>query len=182
MTRLNSNIFESKLTEEEYEKAYEIFSGLFETDKWKDDFETVWRNRLDSSIGLFVGAAAAFGSSNRCSNTEGGGMTNNKSSSSNAAEGSSGSDSKSTKLLIGFSLFERKPNGVVYLEYLAIASEYQNLRLGSFLLEKSLQLYPTLSLVPLNDDKIINWYKKHGFKETSRGKHKWGEEYFILST
>ena len=180
MTRLNSNIFESKLTEEEYERAYEIFSGLFETDKWKDDFETVWRNRLNSSIGLYVSAAAAAaaeGSSNRCSNTEGGGMTNNKTSS---AEGS-GSSGKSKKLLIGFSLFERKPNGVVYLEYLAIASEYQNLRLGSFLLEKSLQLYPTLSLVPLNDDKIINWYKKHGFKETSRGKHKWGEEYFVLS-
>jgi ribosomal protein S18 acetylase RimI-like enzyme len=167
MTRLNSNIFESKLTEEEYERAYEIFSGLFETDKWKDDFETVWRNRLDSSIGLFVATGNKTG-------TEG---ANN-----NSYCTAFGSSSKSTKLLIGFSLFERKPNGVVYLEYLAIASEYQNLRLGSFLLEKSLQLYPTLSLVPLNDDKIINWYKKHGFKETSRGKHKWGEEYFILST
>jgi len=170
MTRLKSNIFESKLTEEEYERAYEIFSGLFETDKWKDDFETVWRNRLDSSIGLYLserkisgGAAEGATEGNSCSTAFGGRMTNNK-------------------ILIGFSLFERKPNGVVYLEYLVIASEYQKLRLGSFLLNKSLQLYPRLSLVPLNDAKIINWYKKHGFKETSRGKHKWGEEYFVLST
>jgi ribosomal protein S18 acetylase RimI-like enzyme len=160
MTRLDSNILQSKLTEEYYGRAYEIFSGLFETDKWKDDFETVWRNRLDSSIGLFVGVEGA--NNNSCSTAEYGRTTNNK-------------------LLIGFSLFERKPNGAVYLEYLAIASEYQNLRLGSFLLQKSLELYPTLSLVPLNDAKIINWYKKHGFKETSRGKHKWGEDYFVMS-
>jgi ribosomal protein S18 acetylase RimI-like enzyme len=134
--------YESNLTQEHYQTAWKIFLQLFERDKWEDDFQMVWRERLDTSIGLFK---------------------------------------TDTKELIGFSLFVQKTNGTIFLEYLAVANEYQNLRLGTTLLKLSLDLYPSLSLVPLNDAKIINWYKKNGFRETSRGIHKWGEEYSIMS-
>jgi ribosomal protein S18 acetylase RimI-like enzyme len=135
--------FTHRLIDTDYQTAWKIFLQLFERDKWEDDFQMVWRERLDTSIGVF---------------------------------------DKETKDLIAFALFAKKSNGTVFLEYLAVANEYQNLRLGTTLLHNALSIYPSLSLVPLNDAKIINWYKKNGFKETSRGLHKWGEEYSILST
>jgi ribosomal protein S18 acetylase RimI-like enzyme len=75
--------------------------------------------------------------------------------------------------LIGFTLVEKIQHGY-YLNYIAVHDEYQGRNIGSELLSALLKRLHakrlSLSLIPVDNEKTIQWYKDRGFYITSEWK------------
>lgn len=69
-----------------------------------------------------------------------------------------------------------------FLEFLAVDPDEQGVGLGSTLLQTLLEKNKRIALVPLNNDKLINWYKRHGFTVISKKEDKWGDPELLMST
>ena len=69
-----------------------------------------------------------------------------------------------------------------FLEFLAVDPEAQGLGLGTTLLQTLLKMNPNIALVPLNNEKLITWYKKHGFRVLSKKTDKYGDPELLMST
>lgn len=69
-----------------------------------------------------------------------------------------------------------------FLEFMAAAPEAQGLGLGSTLLQTLLRMNPNISLVPLNNQKLIQWYERHGFRVVTRQTDRFGDPELIMST
>ncbi len=69
-----------------------------------------------------------------------------------------------------------------FLEFLGVNPEAQGSGLGSLLLQTLLQKNSKISLVPLNNEHLIRWYKKHGFHIVSRQTDKFGDPELFMST
>ncbi len=71
--------------------------------------------------------------------------------------------------LIGFVLTAQRDYGEQRVEFLAVHPQVQKGGVGTLLLQKildyCLQTKSRASLIPVNDPRIIHWYKKHGFKD-----------------
>jgi GNAT superfamily N-acetyltransferase len=71
--------------------------------------------------------------------------------------------------LIGFVLTAQKDYGEQRVEFLAVHPRVQKGGVGTLLLQKildyCLRTKSRASLIPVNDPRIIHWYKKHGFKD-----------------
>jgi ribosomal protein S18 acetylase RimI-like enzyme len=52
------------------------------------------------------------------------------------------------------------------LWFIAIDSKYQKYGYGSFLLRSIMSTMDSLCLTPVNEVKVIEWYKRHGFRIT----------------
>lgn len=72
--------------------------------------------------------------------------------------------------LIGFALVEMTKHGY-YLNYIAVHDKYQGLSIGSELLVSLLKRLQkrklSLSLIPVDNEKTIRWYKDRGFYVSS---------------
>ena len=75
-------------------------------------------------------------------------------------------------ILIGFLLTKQIQENHQQIEFIGVSPLIQKGGIGTQLLRKVLitaELHKhTVTLIPVNDDKIIGWYKKHGFQS-------WGE-------
>lgn len=69
-----------------------------------------------------------------------------------------------------------------FLEFLAVDPDSQGGGLGSTLLRILLEKNKRIALVPLNNDKLIQWYTRHGFTIVSRKEDKWGDPELLMST
>ena len=69
-----------------------------------------------------------------------------------------------------------------FLEFLAVAPEAQGLGLGTTLLQSLLKMNSNIALVPLNNEKLIAWYKKHGFRVLSKKTDRYGDPELFMST
>ena len=69
-----------------------------------------------------------------------------------------------------------------FLEFLAVDPEAQGLGLGTTLLQTLLKMNSNIALVPLNNEKLIAWYKRHGFSVVSKKQDKWGDPELFMST
>lgn len=54
------------------------------------------------------------------------------------------------------------------LEYIFVSPHAQGDGLGTVLLNAVIQRCPALHLTPVNDDRVIRWYERHGFVLTAR--------------
>lgn len=72
-------------------------------------------------------------------------------------------------LLLGFLLTTKPQANTVQVEFLGVNPRKQKGGIGSFLLQKILnyciQTKTRATLIPVNDPRIIQWYKKYGFAE-----------------
>lgn len=71
------------------------------------------------------------------------------------------------RILIGFLLTKEIRNNHQQIEFIGVSPWVQKGGVGTLLLRKILddsqkQQY-AVTLIPVNDEKIIGWYKKHGF-------------------
>ena len=69
-----------------------------------------------------------------------------------------------------------------FLEFLAVDPEAQGLGLGTTLLQTLLKMNPNIALVPLNNEKLIEWYKKHGFRVLSKKTDRYGDPELFMSS
>ena len=69
-----------------------------------------------------------------------------------------------------------------FLEFLAVDPEAQGLGLGTILLQTLLKKNPNIALVPLNNEKLIEWYKRHGFRILSKKTDKYGDPELFMSS
>ena len=69
-----------------------------------------------------------------------------------------------------------------FLEFLAVDPDVQGGGLGSTLLRILLEKNKRIALVPLNNESLINWYKRHGFVVVSKKEDKWGDPELLMST
>ncbi len=69
-----------------------------------------------------------------------------------------------------------------FIEFLAVDPEAQGLGLGSTLLQTLLAMNQHISLVPLNNQKLIQWYERHGFRIQTRRTDRFGDPELIMST
>lgn len=84
--------------------------------------------------------------------------------------------------LLAYAITTQKGDGSWFLEFLAVDPESQGSGLGTILLQKLKGMNPKISLVPVNNQKLIHWYKKHGFEIIAEKKDKWGDPELIMST
>ena len=85
--------------------------------------------------------------------------------------------------LLAYAIVTTKPNlNGIFLEFLAVNPEFQGGGVGTILLLTLLQRHPTIQLVPVNNDKLIHWYKKHGFHIIAEKKDRWGDPELLMST
>ncbi len=88
--------------------------------------------------------------------------------------------------LLAYAILTQKvsPTGQPYwfLEFLAVDPEAQGLGLGSTLPERLLSKKVPLSLVPLNNDKLIRWYERYGFRIQTRTTDRFGDPELLMST
>ena len=54
------------------------------------------------------------------------------------------------------------------LEYICVSPHAQGDGLGTILLNAVIQRCPALHLTPVNDDRVIRWYERHGFVLTAQ--------------
>lgn len=69
-----------------------------------------------------------------------------------------------------------------FLEFLAVNPDSQGGGLGSTLLRILLEKNKRIALVPLNNDKLIQWYTRHGFRIVTRQTDRFGDPELIMST
>ncbi len=78
-------------------------------------------------------------------------------------------DESSANTLIGFILCSTKEPNQVCIEFLGVSPTCQKGGTGTFLLRQILdycqRTHSRVTLIPVNDQRIIQWYKKHGFTE-----------------
>ena len=55
-----------------------------------------------------------------------------------------------------------------FLEYIFVSPHAQGEGLGTILLQHVMRLSPAIHLTPVNDDRVIRWYERHGFQLTRR--------------
>ena len=72
------------------------------------------------------------------------------------------------RILIGFLLTKEIQNDHYQIEFIGVSPHIQKGGIGSTLLRKVLTMATShdwkVTLIPVNDDRIIGWYKKHGFQ------------------
>jgi ribosomal protein S18 acetylase RimI-like enzyme len=72
------------------------------------------------------------------------------------------------RILIGFLLTKQITEKHQQIEFIGVAPTIQKGGIGSrllrFILDHSSQANYMVTLIPVNDDRIIGWYKKHGFR------------------
>lgn len=54
------------------------------------------------------------------------------------------------------------------LAYIFVHPSFQNMGMGSLMLRHVLSVSKTLHLVPVDDEKIITWYRRFGFRVSNR--------------
>ena len=85
--------------------------------------------------------------------------------------------------LLAYAIVTTKPNlKGIFLEFLAVNPEIQGGGVGTVLLCTLLQTHPTIQLVPVNNEKLIRWYKKYGFHVVAEKKDRWGDPELLMST
>ncbi len=76
------------------------------------------------------------------------------------------------RILVGFLLTKEIQNNHYQIEFIGVSPQIQKGGIGTLLLRKVLSLADSqqwkVTLIPVNDERIIGWYKKHGFSN-------WGE-------
>lgn len=123
------------LTPADFEAAYAIFESVFPV-KYSLEFLDAWKGRsLDLSLGAF----------------------------------SEDESAAATNTLIGFILCSTKEPNQVCIEFLGVSPTCQKGGTGTSLLRHILDYcqrsHSRVTLIPVNDQRIIQWYKKHGFTE-----------------
>jgi ribosomal protein S18 acetylase RimI-like enzyme len=72
------------------------------------------------------------------------------------------------RILIGFLLTKEIRNNHQQIEFIGVSPLIQRGGIGTLLLRKVLTSAETeqyrVTLIPVNDERIIGWYKKHGFQ------------------
>ena len=72
------------------------------------------------------------------------------------------------RILIGFLLTKEIRNNHQQIEFIGVSPFIQRGGIGTLLLRKVLTSAETeqyrVTLIPVNDERIIGWYKKHGFQ------------------
>jgi ribosomal protein S18 acetylase RimI-like enzyme len=137
----------SELSENDFERVYNMFHKVFDRTKWEQDFHVAWSTRIqEASIGAY------------------------------SEDGS----------LLAYAIVTTKEDQTQtpywFLEFLAVDPDAQGGGLGSTLLRILLEKNKRIALVPLNNDKLIHWYKRHGFTIVSRKEDKWGDPELLMST
>lgn len=83
------------------------------------------------------------------------------------------------RILVGFLLTKEIQNNHYQIEFIGVSPQIQKGGIGTLLLRKVLSLADSqqwkVTLIPVNDERIIGWYKKHGFLN-------WGEPRISLYT
>jgi ribosomal protein S18 acetylase RimI-like enzyme len=73
----------------------------------------------------------------------------------------------------------------IKIQYIVVDPEYQRMKLGTRLLQHSLELCTkmrtNLMLIPVNKDHILSWYKKNGFRISWEGKAEDGGVYRLMN-
>ncbi len=76
------------------------------------------------------------------------------------------------RILVGFLLTKQIQNNHQQIEFIGVSPKIQKGGIGTHLLRKVLKdathQHYMVTLIPVNDERIIGWYKKHGFTN-------WGE-------
>ncbi len=76
------------------------------------------------------------------------------------------------RILVGFLLTKEIQNNHYQIEFIGVSPQIQKGGIGTLLLRKVLSIADSqqwkVTLIPVNDERIIGWYKKHGFSN-------WGE-------
>ena len=71
--------------------------------------------------------------------------------------------------LLAFVVCTQKDDGLLHIEFLGVSPLCQGSGLGTVLLGKVLEFCrktnSRATLIPVNDHRIISWYKKHGFRD-----------------
>jgi len=143
-----------QLCETDFERVYNLFHTVFDRTKWEQDFMSAWSTRnQEASIGAY---------------------------------------SEDGKLLAYAIITVKEDSTQIpyrkdsreywFLEFLAVDPEAQGLGLGTTLLQILLQKNTRIALVPLNNEKLIQWYKKYGFTVISKKKDRWGDPELLMST
>jgi len=72
------------------------------------------------------------------------------------------------RILIGFLLTKELQNDHQQIEFIGVRPQTQKGGVGTLLLRKVLDMATTyqwkITLIPVNDEKIVGWYKKNGFQ------------------
>jgi ribosomal protein S18 acetylase RimI-like enzyme len=97
-------------------------------------------------------------------------------------EGSLGAYSEDGRLLAYAITTTRTNDSYWFLEFLAADPTIHGKGVGTALLQSLLHKNSKIQLVPVNNDKLIHWYKKHGFEIIAEKKDKWGDPELIMST
>ena len=84
--------------------------------------------------------------------------------------------------VIAFILVRRETDTKHRIEFLAVDPDTQGSGIGTTLLHKVMSMCQSISLIPINDQRIIHWYMKNGFKLVSRSKDRWGDDQILLET
>jgi ribosomal protein S18 acetylase RimI-like enzyme len=69
------------------------------------------------------------------------------------------------KNILGFVITKQIGENHQQIEFLGVNPNYQQGGIGTQLLKKVLQSNQRVTLIPVNDQRIIHWYKKHGFQK-----------------
>jgi ribosomal protein S18 acetylase RimI-like enzyme len=83
--------------------------------------------------------------------------------------------------LLAYAITTRKES-YTFLEFFAVDPEIQGGGLGTTLLLRLLHENPKIQLVPVNNARLIHWYKKHGFEVIGEKKDKWGDPELLMSS
>ena len=77
-----------------------------------------------------------------------------------------------SNLLLGFILTKQKDTKTQHIEFLGVDPTCQKGGIGTILLTRvldtCLRAKYHITLIPVNDERIINWYRKYGFVPTGR--------------
>jgi ribosomal protein S18 acetylase RimI-like enzyme len=95
-------------------------------------------------------------------------------------DGSLGAYSEDGKLL-AYAITTKKES-YTFLEFFAVDPDIQGGGLGTTLLLRLLCENPRIQLVPVNNTRLIHWYKKHGFEIIGEKKDKWGDPELLMSS